>query len=167
MPVGPAGTHEAIEMAPWGWGLPLLPGAHHSSAPRSGSNPCLPPNPQSILPSTVTRESACEHLSQVLPLCPQPSRAFTFLGHKPKFPQPTGLARPAPVPSLPSPPPSLPLTHAAPATQTPSLFLQHTRHSSAPGPLHLPCPLSGLLSPQLSPLPPSVLSLNITSLRSS
>uniref|UniRef100_M3XX13 Uncharacterized protein n=1 Tax=Mustela putorius furo TaxID=9669 RepID=M3XX13_MUSPF len=39
-------------------------------------------------------------------------------------------------PSLPTPPTSLPLAHCAPPTGAPSRFLQHSRSSPAPGPLH-------------------------------
>ena len=37
---------------------------------------------------------------------------------------------------LPSPPPSLSLAHSVPATKSSSLFLQHSRPSHAPEPLH-------------------------------
>lgn len=78
-------------------------------------------------------------------LCQQPSRAPTFLGEKPKFPlqspwlyKTCSCLRPArpPVPFLPSPPRSLPFIHTASATLASLLFLQHTRPTSAPGPLH-------------------------------
>lgn len=58
---------------------------------------------------------------QVLPLIPKAARTI------------------CPARFLPFTPPSLLLTHSAPATQASWLFLQHTRPIAAPGPLHGPC----------------------------
>ena len=66
---------------------------------------------------------------------------------------------PHPLPALPF---SLPLTHSASATWASQLFLQHTRHSPAPGPLHVLYPLPG--TPALNSLPqllPPALSLEL------
>ena len=83
------------------------------------------------------------NLSQVPSLlCPQPSMAPTFLRAKAQaLPSAHKVLHDLPIPSLPSPPPSLPLAHYAPVMEASSLFLQHTRHSPAPGLLHALCSL--------------------------
>lgn len=100
------------------------------------------------------------------PLCPHPSRAPNSLGVKAHILLcPTRLCTASyphatsPVPSLPSPPLSLPLAHSAPATWASSLSLQHTTvlpqdlcTDFAWNTFLLDTPLSGFSSPLKSQL---------------
>ena len=87
---------------------------------------------------SLAEQTGFKNLTQVPPLlCPQPSRAPTSLGIKAKTSlQPTRPHLTCPVPSPPSPPPSLLLAHSAPdsrASSSSSVFLQHARHGPAQG----------------------------------
>lgn len=110
------------------------------------SRPSGPPGP-ALVPHCLSSlqqppQGDCEHLSQIRP-SPLPTAlhgSHLPLGKKPKSSQ-------WPVPTL----PSLPLSDSAPATQaSSSLFLRHTGLGPAPGPLHMPFPLSGMPFPRIS-----------------
>lgn len=117
----------------------------HHRPPGSRQSPPAhnPPTPQSVLSSKPQGAHEPEPGAHS-PLPTALLGSHLAQGQSPRLScGPEGSARSAPSP--PCPPLVCPLAHSAAITQASSLFLQHSRHDAAPGPLHVLCPLPGRL----------------------